>query len=161
MTRALSVAGDVDSAERPGPSGTRRRWAPLLAVLAGLGSALVSGDAWALDAEQAYSSASQQIASVSGPQGLAAIQAAILKSKGQERTPEQRIADAVLLMGAKDYARAAGVLNEIVEKYPSHPTAYPDALTMLGETYFRSNQYLSSRRVFNEIVRAIDQRQRG
>jgi tetratricopeptide (TPR) repeat protein len=153
MTRALSFACAVQSAERQIPSGTRRRWAPLLAVLAGLGSALAGGDAWALEAEQAYTSASQQIAAVSGPQGLAAIQAAIQKSKGQERTPEQRIADAVLLMGSKDYTRAAGVLNEIVEKYPNHPTAYPDALTMLGETYFRSNQYLSARRVFNEIVR--------
>lgn len=153
MTRALSFAGAVQSAERQIPSGTRRRWAPLLAVLAGLGSALVGGDALALDSEQAYTSASQQIAAVSGPQGLAAIQAAIQKSKSQERTPEQRIADAVLLMGSKDYTRAAGVLNEIVEKYPNHPTAYPDALTMLGETYFLSNQYLSSRRVFNEIVR--------
>lgn len=153
MTRALSFACAVQSAERPSPSGTRRRWAPLLAVLAGLGSALAGGDAWALDSEQAYTSASQQIAAVSGPQGLAAIQAAIQKSQSADRTPEQRIADATLLMGSKDYSRAAGVLNEIVEKYPSHPTAYPDALTMLGETYFRSNQYLSARRVFNEIVR--------
>src|SRR5512132_912403 len=153
MTRALFFACAVESAERQSPPRTRLRWAPLLAVLAGFGSALAAGDAWALDAEQAYTSASQQIASVSGPQGLAAIQAAIQKSQGADRTPEQRIADATLLMGAKDYTRAAGVLNEVVEKYPTHPTAYPDALTMLGETYFRSNQYLSARRVFNEIVR--------
>lgn len=153
MTRALSFASAVQSAERQIPSGTRRRWAPLLAALAGLGGAFLGDDAWALDSEQAYASASQQIAAVSGPQGLAAIQSAISKSKGQERTPEQRIADAVLLMGAKDFNRAAGVLNEVIEKYPTHPTAYPDALAMLGETYFRSNQYLSARRVFNEIVR--------
>lgn len=153
MTRALSFASALQLAEREVPPGARRRWAPLLAALVGLGGALLGGDAWALDAEQAYTSASQQIASVSGPQGVAAIQAAIQKSQGAERTPEQRIADATLLMGSKDYNRAAAVLNEIVEKYPTHPTAYPDALTMLGETYFRSSQYLSARRVFNEIVR--------
>lgn len=153
MTRALSFASAVQSADRQRPFRTRRRWAPLLAVLAGFGGALVGGDAWALDSEQAYTSAAQQIASVAGPQGLAAIQAAIQKSQGADRTPEQRIADATLLMGAKDYNRAAAVLNEIVEKYPTHPTAYPDALTMLGETYFRSHQYLSARRIFNEIVR--------
>lgn len=153
MTRALSFANAVHSADRPCPSRTRGRWAPLLATLVGLGGAFIGGDAWALDSEQAYASASQQIAAISGPQGVAAIQAAILKSKSAERTAEQRIADATLLMGSKDYNRAAGVLNEIIEKYPTHPTAYPDALAMLGETYFRSNQYLSSRRAFNEIVR--------
>jgi tetratricopeptide (TPR) repeat protein len=153
MTRALSFASAVKSADRASPSGTRRRWAPLLGVLVGLGGAFLGGDAWALDSEQAYTSASQQIALVSGPQGVAAIQAAIQKSKSAERTAEQRITDATLLMGAKDYNRAAGVLNEIIEKYPTHPTAYPDAMAMLGETYFRSNQYLSSRRIFNEIVR--------
>ncbi len=154
MTRALFFACAVQSAERQRPFGGRRRWAPLLAVLAGFGAALASGEAWALDPEQAYTSASQQIAAVAGPQGLAAIQAAIQKSQSADRTAEQRIADATLLMGAKDYNRAASVLNEIVEKYPTHPTAYPDALTMLGETYFRSNQYLSARRVFNQIVRS-------
>ena len=153
MTRALSFANAVDSADRPCPSRTRQRWAPLLAVLVGIGGAFVGTDAWALDSEQAYTSASQQIAAISGPQGVAAIQAAIQKSKSAERTAEQRIADATLLMGSKDYNRAAGVLNEIIEKYPTHPTAYPDALAMLGETYFRSNQFLSSRRAFNEIVR--------
>ena len=34
----------------------------------------------------------------------------------------------------------------------THPTAYPDALFLLGETYFESKQYLSARRVFRQIV---------
>lgn len=132
-----------------------RRAGPLWAALVALGAGLFAAPevASALDADQAYTSASQSVASVSGPQGLAAIQAAIQKAKGEQRTPEQRIADAVLLMGSKDYARAATVLNEVVEKYPDHPTAYPDALSLLGETYFRSKQYLSARRTFKEVVR--------
>jgi tetratricopeptide (TPR) repeat protein len=121
-------------------------------VLAILGGALLGAPrtGYALDAEQAFSSASQQISAVA--QGLGQIQQAIQKSKGEQRSPEQRIADAVLLMGSKDYTRAATVLNEVVEKYQNHPTAYPDALTLLGETYFRSKQYYSARRVFKEVV---------
>src|SRR5690348_262387 len=93
----------------------RRRGALLLAGLLGLAGLLSGGEALALDAEQAVTSATQQLAAVNGPQGLATIQAAIQRSKSQERTPEQRIADAVLLMGAKDYNRAATVLNEVIE----------------------------------------------
>ncbi|MCC6554039.1 MAG: tetratricopeptide repeat protein, partial [Polyangiaceae bacterium] len=131
---------------------SRSRVFPSLLGLLALGAAALAApsEARALDAERAYSTASQQIGSASA--GLGAIQAAIQKSRGQERGPAQRIADAVLLMGSKDYARAATVLNEVIEKYPDHPTAYPDALTLLGETYFRSKQFLSARRVFQQIV---------
>jgi tetratricopeptide (TPR) repeat protein len=148
--------------QRPGARSGARTWRQrprrsglIVAALLGLGGALVGAPsaASALDSERAYTNASQAINSVSGPSGLASIQAAIQKSKGEQRTAEQRIADAVLLMGAKDYARAATVLNEVVEKYPEHPTAYPDALTLLGETYFRSHQYLSANRSFKEVVR--------
>lgn len=128
-----------------------RRGAMLVALASLLGSLIVgSGDAFAVDAEVAKRNAEAQIAGVQS--GLSQIQAAIQRSKGQERGPAQRIADAVLLMGTKDYTRAANVLNEVVEKYPDHPTAYPDALSLLGETYFMSKQYLSSRRVFRQIV---------
>jgi tetratricopeptide (TPR) repeat protein len=128
---------------------------PLLAALLGLAAPLLCDvqPASALEAEQALTSATQQIQSVAGPDGLASVQAAIARSKAAERTPEQRIADAVLLIGAKDFNRASSTLNEVIEKYPTHPTAYPDALNLLGETYFRSHQYLSARRVFNEIVK--------
>jgi tetratricopeptide (TPR) repeat protein len=134
-------------------SGSRVLW------LAIFGGALLGAprEGHALDAEAAYTQASQQISGVTG--GLGSIQQAIQRSKAQERSPEQRIADAVLLVGAKDYARAITVLNEVVEKYPNHPTAYPDALSMLGETYFRSKQFYSSRRAFKEIVeRSADPR---
>ncbi len=113
--------------------------------------------AHALEAEQAFTNAAQQIAGVA--QGLGAIQQAIQSSRAGERSPEQRIADAVLLLGSKDYNRAISVLNEVLEKYPDHPTAYPDALAMLGESYFRAKQYYSARRSFKEIVdRSADPR---
>ncbi|WP_437314266.1 tetratricopeptide repeat protein [Sorangium sp. So ce385] len=131
-------------------SGSRVTPALLGLLLLGAATTAAPADAWALDSERAYTSASQQISSVSS--GLGAIQAAIQKSRGEQRTPEQRIADAVLLMGSKDYERAANVLNQVIEKYPDHPTAFPDALNLLGETYFRSKQYLSARRVFQRIV---------
>lgn len=130
----------------------RSRLAPVLAGLAGLWATglFAPGDALALDSETALRNASQQIGSVST--GIGAIQQAVQKSRSEERSPAQRIADAVLLMGSKDYPRASHVLNEVVDKYPDHPTAYADALSLLGETYFRSKQYLSSRRVFKQIV---------
>jgi tetratricopeptide (TPR) repeat protein len=124
------------------------RAAVALAVLGAFAGA--PRDASALEADQAFNTARQQISGVS--QGLGTIQQAIQSSRAQERTPAQRIADAVLLMGAKDYNRAIVVLNEVVEKYPDHPTAYPDALSLLGESYFRAKQYYSARRSFKEIV---------
>ena len=135
------------------------RWGSWAIVLAAFGGTLLAAprESLALDAEAALSSASQQIAGVA--QGLGAIQQAIQSSRAQERSPEQRIADAVLLIGSKDYNRAISVLNEVLEKYPKHPTAYPDALVTLGETYFRAKQYYSSRRTFKEVVeRSADPR---
>lgn len=111
---------------------------------------LTASQALAIDSEDALKQARAQISAASA--GVSSIQAAIQKSKSRERTPQQRLADAVLLVGSKDYARATTLLNEIVEKYPDHPTAYPDALTLLGETYYRSKQYLSARRTFRAVV---------
>ncbi len=91
--------------------------------------------------------------------GTKSIQAAVAAHKKTERTPQERLADAVLLMGVKDYDKAANVLNQVVEKYPNHPTAYADGLKLLGETYFLDRQYLSARRVFDDILdNANDQR---
>jgi tetratricopeptide (TPR) repeat protein len=106
--------------------------------------------ALAIDPDGAVVSATQQITSASN--GVRDIQMAIARSKGRERSAAQRIADAVLLMGSKDWDRAATTLNEVVEKYPNDPTAYPDAMSLLAETYFQSKQYLSARRVLLQIT---------
>lgn len=128
----------------------RSRFGGAAVAAAVLGVCGAPSECLALDAEQAFSQATQQIAGVA--QGLGSIQQAIAVSKGREKTPEQRITDAELLLGSKDYTRAISVLNEVVEKYPKHPTAYPDALALLGETYFRAKQYYSSRRALKEVV---------
>ena len=83
----------------------------VLALAVGLST---SGVASALDSEQAYASAQQKITAASN--GIGSIQAAILKGRADERTLQARIADAVLLMGSKDYGRASNVLNEVIEK---------------------------------------------
>jgi tetratricopeptide (TPR) repeat protein len=84
--------------------------------------------------------------------GAKSIQAAIAAEQKKERSAQERLADAVLLMGVKDYDKAANVLNQVVMKYSNHPTAYAEGLKLLGETYFLDEQYLSSRRIFNKIL---------
>lgn len=120
-----------------------------VAILAGLFVPLVSAEALAVDSDQALTLAQQQVTAVSG--GVGSIKQAVQRSQAS-RTPEQQIADATLLIGSKDYDRAATVLNQVIEKYPNHPTAYPDALSLLGEVYFRSNQLWSARRIFQKIT---------
>ena len=117
------------------------------ALLASLGAV---SPARAEDPEQAFRTASEQISNAS--QDAGAVDTAVARHNEPGRGPQQRIADAVLLMGVKDYDRAADVLNEIVEQYQNHSTAYPDGLNMLGETYFLSKQYLASRRVFMKFI---------
>lgn len=124
------------------------RVAAIAALLIPLCS-LAPADAWAVDSDDALTLASQQVSSVSG--GIGSIKQAVQRSQAA-RTPAQQIADAELLIGAKDYDRAATLLNQVIEKNPDHPTAYPDALALLGEVYFRSNQLWSARRVFQKIA---------
>ena len=116
------------------------------------------GTALAIDSDEALTTADQQVKSVTS--GVGSIRQQLQKSQAV-RTPEQQIADAVLLMGAKDYDRAAGVLNQVIEKYPDHQTAYPDALSLLGEVYFRSNQLWSARRVFQKIAASSSEAKYG
>jgi tetratricopeptide (TPR) repeat protein len=95
------------------------------------------------DAQRSISSATQ---------GAGTIEQAIANAQGEQRSPEARIADGEMLLRSQDYARAAAVFNQVVEKYPNHPTAYPDALFMLGESYYGAKQYLSARRVYRQVV---------
>jgi len=111
---------------------------------------LSSATAYAAKSDEAVASAKRSIAEATS--GVTSIEQAVASSKSEERSPEARIADGEILLRTKDYGRAAGVLNQVIEKYPSHPTAYPDALFLLGETYFESKQYLSARRTFRQLV---------
>ncbi|MBM4357574.1 MAG: tetratricopeptide repeat protein [Deltaproteobacteria bacterium] len=101
--------------------------------------------------EAALKAASEQVASVA--QDAGSVETAVSAQSQAPRGPQQRIAEATLLMGVKDYDRAADVLNEVVEQFPNHPTAYPDGLNLLGETYFLAKQYLSAQRIFLDLVK--------
>ena len=116
----------------------------------------VGGPALAVDSDQAAVNAQRRVDNAAA--NVTSIQRAIAAHQKKERNAEQRIADAVLLMGVKDYDRAADVLNQVIEKYPHHPTAYADGLNLLGETYFESKQYLSAKRVFNSILDRADEK---
>ncbi|MBW2458885.1 MAG: tetratricopeptide repeat protein, partial [Deltaproteobacteria bacterium] len=110
----------------------------------------VAGPAAAEDPELVLRTAKERIAAASRDAGSVE---KVSRGQGRDRkSPEQRIADAVLLMGVKDYERAADVLNRVIEKFPNHPTAYADAMNLLGETYFRSKQYLSAKRMFGTVL---------
>jgi tetratricopeptide (TPR) repeat protein len=85
-------------------------------------------------------------------QGTGSIEQAVAGSKSEQRSPEARIADGELLLRSKDYPHAALVFNQVLEKYPTHPTAFPDALFLLGETYYESKQFLSARRAYRQVV---------
>jgi tetratricopeptide (TPR) repeat protein len=122
---------------------------PVVAGVVLAATLAIASPAHAIDSDEALKTAQQQVTSVSS--GVGSIRQAVQKSQ-TERTPAQRIADAMLLMGSKDYDRAANVLNQVVEKYPDHPTAYGDGLSLLGEVYFRSGQLWSAKRVFKKIT---------
>lgn len=105
---------------------------------------------FAADKDQALTSATQQIRlAVSDMRG---IEETVVRSRSGQRTASQMVGDSVLLMASRDWDRAATVLNKVVEKYPDHPTAFPEAMSLLGEAYFESNQYLASRRVLRKIL---------
>jgi tetratricopeptide (TPR) repeat protein len=110
------------------------------------------GSSLAANPEQAASNAQRAI--VEAQNEMPAIQAAISNALRAERGPAQRIAEGDLFLRNKDYDRAAIVFNEVIEKYKSNPTAYAEASFLLGETYYRSRQFLSARRVFRQVVEA-------
>jgi tetratricopeptide (TPR) repeat protein len=130
---------------------TRHKWLARLFVVSSASAAFASpGRANASASDDAIAEAQRSIGTAL--QGVGSIEQAIANSKSDERSPEARIADGEILLRSKDYHRAAGVLNQVIEKFPTHPTAYPDALFLLGQTYYESKQYLSARRVFRQIV---------
>lgn len=111
---------------------------------------LIASPALAVDPDEAVDSAARRVDGA--VREIPSIEQSIQRHQTQARSAEQRIADAVLLIGVKDYDRAIDLLEQIVEKYPQHATAYADAMNLLGEAYFQSGQYLSARRVFDGVI---------
>ena len=136
---------------RPASRGARRR---LTGGLAGFLALVVASSAAAKDPDEFYNEAVAQVTTAAGD--ISSVENAALTATGSDRTAEQRIADAVMLLGVKDYDRAILLLNQVVEKYPDRPQAYADALHLLGDCYLASKQHLSARRSFQELVDRSD-----
>ncbi|WP_394820606.1 tetratricopeptide repeat protein [Pendulispora albinea] len=79
------------------------------------------------------------------------VNASVLNARTQLLSAEQRLANGEILYRMKDYDRASVVLGEIIEGYPNTPS-YPDAMWLRGETYYASQQYLSARRDYRQLV---------
>lgn len=122
----------------------------LLGALSALPLLLSAADARAVSASDAPDVAARAVANVE--RETDSVRDAIAKSRATERTPEQRLADAELLLKQRDFGRAIGAYHEIVEKYPAHPTVYPEALLSLGEAYYQGKQLLSARRTFKQVL---------
>ena len=124
-----------------------RRGAPLAAFLFA-----VSGQALALDATEARGRAEL---AVRGVEAEAAKGIGGLPVRVQPITPAQRVAAGDMLLRNRDYDRAIDTLSKVVElsrqgKMPE--TALADGTFLLAESYFQSNQYLSARRHYREIL---------
>ncbi|TFH32310.1 MAG: tetratricopeptide repeat protein [Myxococcales bacterium] len=64
---------------------------------------------------------------------------------------EERLTDGELYLRLQDYLRAAILLMDIVEHYPTH-RAYPEALFLLGESLFLAGDYLGARKRYAEVI---------
>jgi tetratricopeptide (TPR) repeat protein len=111
---------------------------------------LAAAPAWAVSSSDAPGIAQKGVTDADRESD--SIRQAIANARATERSAEQRLADADLLIKGRDFSRAITLLNEVLEKYASHPTAYPDALQMVGEAYYQSHQLYSARRSFREIL---------
>jgi tetratricopeptide (TPR) repeat protein len=105
--------------------------------------------AWADSPADALAHAQGEVAAVT--HDAASVEAEMAKAKSASLSVEARLANGELLYRTKDYEHASVVFNEILEGYPDTPS-YPDALYLLGETYYASHEYLSARRAFRELV---------
>jgi tetratricopeptide (TPR) repeat protein len=69
----------------------------------------------------------------------------------QHESAEQKLANGEILYRLNDYPHAIVLLNEILIEYKDTPS-YPDALWLLGETYYASHDYLAANRAYKELV---------
>jgi len=99
--------------------------------------------------DDAIGSAQSDLAYVGN--NLGAIQAAIVQTKAERQSAEQRLAIGELLFRMKDYDRAAVLLGEIIEEFPN-TTSYPDAVWLQGEAYYAAGDYLAARRNYQTLI---------
>ncbi|MEZ4371675.1 MAG: tetratricopeptide repeat protein [Polyangiaceae bacterium] len=130
----------------------RARW--LVGGLGIVALGLTSAPAHALDAAVAKGRAEAEIRAVSG--STSKIQAAVNKAKQINGiSVAQRIAAGDLLLRTKDYERAIRELSKVLElgrQGKATPAEVADAEFLLADGYFQSNQLLSARRHYRDIV---------
>ncbi len=106
----------------------------------------------ALNASEAQGRATSAIQSVEADIGKAPPPP---KFREPPPTPAVRIANADMLLHAKNYDAAIDGLSKVLElNRQGKATAadYADASFLIGEAYFQSHQYLSSRRHYREVL---------
>ncbi|MCC6666758.1 MAG: tetratricopeptide repeat protein [Polyangiaceae bacterium] len=132
----------------------RRALAPrFIAIGAALAALALSDPAAAISASEARTRAESAIAGVEG--GVGNVQKAAARATKQKMTPAQRIAAGDILFRNKDYERSIEVFSQVVElgrQGRADSAAHADGLFYLGESYFKSKQYLSARRAYREIL---------
>jgi len=70
-------------------------------------------------------------------------------------TPAVRLANADMLLHAKNYDAAIEILSKVLElnrQGKASEADYADASFLIGEAYFQSRQYLSARRHYREVL---------
>jgi TolA-binding protein len=65
--------------------------------------------------------------------------------------PDRRVVEAEKLYALKNYAGAATLCLDVIEKYPKS-RAYDDALVLLGDSLFKDGDLLSARRYFEQAT---------
>jgi tetratricopeptide (TPR) repeat protein len=112
----------------------------------------LSGYAFALGATEAKGRAD---IAIRGVEADAAKGIGGLPVRVQPITPAQRVAAGDMLLRNRDYERAIDTLSKVIELHRQgkmSETALADGTFLLAEAYFQSNQYLSSRRHYREIL---------
>lgn len=123
------------------------------AGLAAVGLALCfTRSSFALSTSEAQGRATTSIQAVEADIGKAPPAS---KFREPPATPAVRLANADMLLHAKNYEAAVGVLSKVLElnrQGKATENDYADASFLLGEAYFQSKQYLSARRHYREIL---------
>ena len=121
--------------------------------LAAVGLALLfARPSFALSTSEAQGRATTAIQGVEAEIGKAPPRS---KFREPPATPAVRIANADMLLHAKNYDAAIGVLSKVLElnrQGKATEPDYADASFLIGEAYFQSRQYLSARRHYRDVL---------
>ncbi len=121
--------------------------------LAAVGLALcIARPSFALNTSEAQGRATTAIQSVESDLGRPPPPS---KFRESPATPAVRLANADMLLHAKNYDAAIALLSKVLElarQNKATESDYADASFLIGEAYFQSKQYLSSRRHYREVL---------